>query len=78
LDDLKELANDANKALTQQKCMLEQVDQKMDDNIRQFKTANSRLKTMLQKAGGCSRLCPLIICTIVLLALLGNIVGITK
>ncbi len=78
LDDLKELATEANKHLTVQAAMLEQVDAQMDKTINQFKTANRRLKDLLEESGGMSRWCPMLICLIVLLALLGYIFGITK
>lgn len=73
LDELKELATEANKHLTIQKAMLDQVDEKMDSTIKGFKTANQRLKTMLDESGGMSRWCPIMICMIVLLALVGYI-----
>jgi hypothetical protein len=78
LDELKELATEANKQLTVQAAMLEQVDEKMDQTIKQFKTANQRLKNMLEESGGMSRWCPILICVIVLLALVGYIFGIVK
>jgi len=75
LDDLKDLANEANKQLTVQAAMLEQVDQKMDTTIHNFKAANKRLKAILDESGGMSRWCPMIICAIILLALVGYIFG---
>lgn len=71
VDELKELAQDMNKHLTIQKAMLEQVDEKMDSNIQHFKTANQRMKSLLDESGGMSRWCPMLICLIVLLALVG-------
>ena len=76
LDELKEIATEANKHLTIQKAMLDQVDEKMDQTIKGFKTANQRLKTMLDESGGMSRWCPVIICLVVLLALVGYIFNI--
>jgi len=71
LDELKELANEASKQLTIQKAMLDQVDEKMDTTMRQFKTANARLKNLLEESGGMSRWCPMLILAIVILALVG-------
>lgn len=76
LDELKELANEANKQLTVQGAMLDQVDAQMDNTISQFKAANKRLKSILEESGGMSRWCPMIICAILLLALVGYIFGI--
>ena len=73
LDELKELATEAGKQLTIQKAMLDQVDDKMDTTMRQFKTANARLKNLLEESGGMSRWCPLLLIAVVILALLGYI-----
>lgn len=75
LDDLKDLANEANKQLTVQGAMLEQVDQQMEATIGKFKAANKRLKDILESSGGMERWCPMIICVIILLALIGYLVG---
>ena len=76
LTELHELATEANKQLTIQAAMLEQVDDKMDKTIKSFKSANQRLKSMLDESGGMSRWCPIMIITIVLLACIGYIFGI--
>ena len=73
LDELKELAVEANKQLTIQKAMLDQVDDKMDTTMRQFKTANARLKNLLEESGGMSRWCPILLLAIVILALIGYV-----
>ena len=73
LDELKELATEASKQLTIQKAMLDQVDDKMDTTMRQFKTANARLKSLLEESGGMSRWCPILLIAIVILALVGYI-----
>ena len=73
LDELKELATEASKQLTIQKAMLDQVDDKMDTTMRQFKTANARLKSLLEESGGMSRWCPILLIAVVILALVGYI-----
>ncbi len=78
LDDLKELANEANKQLVLQGAMLQQMDEKMDTTINNFKVANKRLKDILEESGGMSRWCPIMICLIFLLGLVGYIFGIAK
>jgi hypothetical protein len=74
LDELKELSLDMNKNLKLQSAMLEEVDEKMDKTIAQFKSANSRLQDILDQSGGVSRWCPMIMCLVILLALAGFIV----
>lgn len=73
LEELQQLATEANKHLVVQAAMLDQVDEKIDKNIRAFKTANARLQDILEQSGGMSRWCPIIICIIILLAVLGYI-----
>lgn len=55
--------------------MLKEVDEKMDTTIREYKTANERLADILEQSGGLSRWCPMVICLIILLALIGYIVN---
>jgi hypothetical protein len=76
LDDLKDIAMNANKQLTIQDNMLDQTDVKMDINIQHLKTANGQLKTILEESGGSSRWGPIIMLCIVLLCLTGVIFGI--
>ena len=71
LNDLHELATEANKQLVVQSAMLQQVDEQMDSTINNFKVANKRLKDILEESGGMSRWCPMIICAVFLLALVG-------
>ena len=73
LDELKELAIDMNKQLGVQDHLLKQTKVKIDHGISQFKTANQRLKGLLEKAGGLSRIIPIFICLLFLLGLLGYI-----
>jgi hypothetical protein len=73
LDELKELSLDMNKNLKLQSAMLEEVDEKMDKTIAQFKSANARLQDILEQTGGVSRWCPMIMCLVILLALVGFI-----
>lgn len=71
LDELKELSLDMNKALTVQNAMIGEVGDEMDRTIEKFKTANSKLKDMLEEQGGMTRWCPIIVCTCLLLAMCG-------
>lgn len=78
LDDLEQLARHAQTKLNVQSVALDQVDGAMDKNIAGFKGANRQLKRILQSTGGLTRWVPLMVCTVVLLALLGFIFGILK
>jgi hypothetical protein len=78
LDELKELATEANKQLVVQGAMLQQVDEQMDSTINNFKVANKRLKVLLEESGGMSRWCPILICVIFLLGLVGYMFGLGK
>jgi methyl-accepting chemotaxis protein len=71
LDELKELSLDMNKQLTLQNTMIVEVGDEMDKTIEKFKTANGKLKTILDDNGGMTRWCPMIICLCLLLALAG-------
>jgi len=71
LDELKELSLDMNKQLTLQNTMIVEVGDEMDKTIEKFKTANGRLKDILDDQGGMTRWCPMIICLCLLLALAG-------
>lgn len=71
LDELKELSLDMNKQLTMQNAMINEVSDEMDKTIEKFKTANGRLKDILDDQGGMTRWCPMIICLCLLLALAG-------
>lgn len=71
LDELKELAIDMNKNLDLQSSMITEIDSEMDKTIEKFKSANSKLKTILDDQGGMTRWCPMLVCCCVLLALLG-------
>ena len=71
LDELRELALESRKQLHVQEQMLEQVDEKMDDQMRQFRGLNRQLNGLLERSGGLARWCPLMICALLFLALLG-------
>jgi len=71
IDSLKVIAEEANKQLAVQDIMIHQVDQKIDQTIQQFQTVNKRMKNLLDDSGGLSRWCPILICCVILLALIG-------
>jgi hypothetical protein len=76
LDDLNDLARHANKQLAVQDEMLHKVDRGMDHTIAKFRAENRRLKDLLASSGGMVRCCPIVLCVIILLALLGYMLSI--
>jgi hypothetical protein len=78
LDEVKALADAAHTNLVKQGAMLEQVDNRMESMINNFKVANKRLKDILEESGGMSRWCPILICVIFLLCLAGYMFGLAK
>lgn len=56
--------------------MLEQVDEKMESNLRTFKSANQRMKSILEESGGMSRWCPILILLIFIIGLIGYLLHI--
>ena len=58
--------------------MLNQVEDKMDDVLHKYESANMRMNKLLDATGGVARWCPLIIVGIILLALLAYIYNITQ
>jgi methyl-accepting chemotaxis protein len=71
VDELKELSLDMNKQLTLQNTMIGEVSDEMDKTIEKFKSANGKLKAILDDNGGMTRWCPMIVCLCLLLALAG-------
>jgi len=75
---LGEMSKDINTVIKVQNNMIDELDNKMDNTNNNFKTANSRLKEILEESGGMSRWCPMIICIIILLAVVGYIYSTVK
>lgn len=75
LEELKAISLDMNKHLKLQEQMIADVDEKMDTVNREMKTANERLQDIFEESGGMSRWCPMLICLILLLAMIGYIVN---
>lgn len=66
---LGHIATDIQTELKVQDKMLDDVTEKMDDTLAKYKNANTKIKDLLQKTGGMSRWCPIIITLIILLGL---------
>lgn len=73
MDELKEIGQAMNTELKVQEVLLDDLGNKIDDTNAKFETANKRLNELLEESGGMSRWCPFLICTIILLALVGYI-----
>ena len=73
LSQVKELAVEANKHMSIQKSMLGHLENKMDTTTVKLKSSNKKLQEMLEASGGCSRWCPMIMCSMILLGLVGTI-----
>lgn len=73
LDELMEIAQDANKELTVQKAMMDSLEKKIDDKNQALLSSNQKLKDMLEETNGLTRWCPMMICIVLLLALVGYI-----
>lgn len=73
LDELKQMGLDINKQLKVQAAIIDEVEQEMDQTIVALKSANSKMKDMLETSGGMSRWCPIMCCFMLLLAILGYI-----
>jgi len=75
-EELYEISVDMGKTLTLQNQIIDGIEVKMERNIQAIKTQNQKLKTILEESGGMTRFCPMMICTIILLACAGYIYAI--
>lgn len=73
LEELKQLGTDMNKNLQLQGELIGEIDTKMDQTLFKMESAHSRLQDVLKESGGLTRWCPLLVCIILLLALVGYI-----
>mmetsp|Transcript_20962 Transcript_20962/g.29528 ORF Transcript_20962/g.29528 Transcript_20962/m.29528 type:complete len:309 (+) Transcript_20962:45-971(+) len=73
LVELKEMSLDIKKKLEMQEAIIDEVETEMDSTIAQLKTANSRMKDILDSQGGMTRWCPILCCLCLLLAILGYV-----
>jgi len=73
MNELYDISSNLNRDINVSSQIIQQVDSKMDRAIVTTKTANIRMKEMIEQHGGVTRWCPLMLCTVILLALLGAI-----
>lgn len=71
LQELLEIAEDAGKKMQVQKAMMDDLENKIDTQNERLAASNKKLKEMLAEQNGLTRWCPMFICIIILLALLG-------
>lgn len=76
--ELGQIAKDINTQIAISNAMTDELDKKMDKTIEQFKFSNARLQELLEETGGTSRWCPVIICFILLLGLVGYMWNVLK
>lgn len=75
LDELKDLGEGMNKNLELQNEMAASLTIKMEQGNLKVAQADKQLKEVLAQSGGCVRWCPLLVCTVLLLALVGYIMN---
>jgi len=71
MDELKVIAEDMNTSIKATAQLADEVGTSMNKVIDKFKSSNARLKEILEESGGLSRWCPMLICVILLVALVG-------
>jgi uncharacterized phage infection (PIP) family protein YhgE len=78
MNELKQIATDLNVGIKTGTALVDELDTAMDKTINNFKKSNDRLKEILEESGGMSRWCPVLICIVILLALVGYILNTLK
>jgi len=73
MDDLKQMGLAINKELKLQDQILDKVDEQMTHVTEKIKSQNEKMQELIDANGGAARWCPLLICAVILLALLGYI-----
>jgi len=76
--ELKEIAVDMNTSIKVTTELAKQIDEKMDGTIANFKSSNARLQEILEESGGMTRWCPMLICVVLLIALVGYMFNMLK
>jgi len=71
LEELKEMSLNINKQLKTQAAIIDEVETEIDTTIVALKSANSRMKDILDSNGGMSRWCPILCCMCLLVTILG-------
>jgi len=78
MTELKDIATTMSIEIKTTTELANQVGDAMDNTIANFKTSNQRLKEILEESGGLTRWCPMLICVILLIALVGYMFNMLK
>lgn len=73
--ELKHLGQDMKKNFELQKQVIHEIDINMDETQSKMENAHGRLNDVLRESGGITRWCPLLVCMVILLALVGYILN---
>jgi len=76
--ELKDIASTISIEIKTTTELANQVGEEMDKTIANFKSSNQRLKEILDESGGLTRWCPMLICVILLIALVGYMFNMLK
>jgi len=75
MNELKQIAGDLNTGIKTGIALAGEAEVAMDNTINTLKKSNDRLREILEESGGMSRWCPIFICFVILLALVGYILN---
>jgi len=78
MTELKDIATTMSIEIKTTTELANQVGEAMDNTIANFKTSNQRLAEILEESGGLTRWCPMLICVILLIALVGYMFNMLK
>jgi len=78
MTELKDIATTMSIEIKTTTELANQVGEAMDNTIANFKSSNQRLKEILEESGGLTRWCPMLICVILLIALVGYMFNMLK
>jgi len=78
MTELKDIATTMNIEIKATTELANQVGDAMDNTIATFKSSNQRLKEILDETGGLTRWCPMLICIVLLIALVGYLFNMVK
>lgn len=69
MDELKQISLDINKEFKVQEHLITTIDHKVEVNTTKIKTANRRMKDILEKSGGMGLWCPRLMCLVMVVGL---------
>jgi len=78
LTDLQDLAGTIRIDLVASNELIKEIDDEAEKLNQKFKGSNKRLQDMLEEMGGVTRWCPMLICVVLLIALIGYMYNMLK